>query len=99
MRRDIRRNIIAYDIPNDRRRNKVAKILETYGDRVQYSVFVVDCSPAALLRLKDEVEEVIKNDADSILFCDLGLVSKLMDTRYSYLGREREVTGLGPLIM
>lgn len=99
MRRDTRRHIIAYDIPHDRRRSRVAKVLETYGDRVQYSVFVVDCSPAALLRLKGEVGDVIDDDEDSILFCDLGLVSQLADTRYSYLGREREVTGNGPLIV
>ncbi|WP_426716402.1 CRISPR-associated endonuclease Cas2 [Corynebacterium auriscanis] len=99
MRKDTRRNIIAYDIPHDRRRTKVAKILGTYGDRVQYSVFVVDCSPAALIRLKMEVEEIIDSAADSILFCDLGLVAQLAPTRYSYLGRAREVTGHGPLIM
>ncbi|SQG56940.1 CRISPR-associated endonuclease Cas2 [Corynebacterium ulcerans] len=34
MRRDdVRRTIIAYDIAHDRRRNKLAKILQKYGDR------------------------------------------------------------------
>lgn len=31
--------VVAYDIADDRRRNRVAKILEDYGDRVQESVF------------------------------------------------------------
>ena len=31
--------VVAYDIPDDRRRTRVAKVLEDYGDRVQYSVF------------------------------------------------------------
>lgn len=31
--------VISYDISNDRTRNKVAKVLEDYGKRVQYSVF------------------------------------------------------------
>lgn len=31
--------VIAYDIPDDRRRNRVAKLLEGYGERVQDSVF------------------------------------------------------------
>lgn len=31
--------VISYDISNDRRRNKIAKILLDYGRRVQYSVF------------------------------------------------------------
>ncbi len=31
--------VISYDIVEDRRRNKIAKLLEGYGQRVQYSVF------------------------------------------------------------
>jgi CRISPR-associated protein Cas2 len=31
--------VVAYDIPNDRRRTKVARALTDYGTRVQYSVF------------------------------------------------------------
>ena len=31
--------IISYDIENDRIRRKIAKVLENYGKRVQYSVF------------------------------------------------------------
>ncbi|MEX3504816.1 CRISPR-associated endonuclease Cas2 [Corynebacterium sp. LK2510] len=99
MRKDTRRHIIAYDIPHDRRRSRVAKALETYGDRVQFSVFVVDCAPAALLRLKTELGDIILKNEDSILFCDLGPVAALGDTRYSYLGREREITGHEPLIL
>lgn len=99
MRKDIRRTLITYDIPQDRRRTKVAQILESFGDRVQYSVFVIDTHPAALLRLKEKLRGVINNEEDSILFCDLGLVSRLESTQYSYLGREREVTNQGPLVI
>jgi CRISPR-associated protein Cas2 len=31
--------IIAYDSPSDKRRNKMAKKLKTYGERRQYSLF------------------------------------------------------------
>lgn len=31
--------LICYDIPDDKRRKKIADILEGYGSRVQYSVF------------------------------------------------------------
>ena len=31
--------VVAYDIVDDRRRNKVVKIIERYGIRVNYSVF------------------------------------------------------------
>ena len=42
----LRRRLIAYDIPDDRRRSRAARVLEGFGDRVQYSVFVVDALPA-----------------------------------------------------
>ena len=31
--------VISYDVPNDKRRAKIAKALENVGRRVQYSVF------------------------------------------------------------
>jgi len=34
--------IIAYDIENNKRRNKIAKFLEKKGRRIQKSVFIVD---------------------------------------------------------
>ncbi len=40
-----RRWLIAYDISLDERRTRIAHLLESYGDRVQYSVFVVDLRP------------------------------------------------------
>lgn len=100
MRRDdTRRTIIAYDIPDDRRRTKLAKILLGYGDRIQYSVFVVDCSPARMLRLKDQVQDVVEKKIDSVLFCDLGLISQLGSTKYSYIGQSKELTDNEVLIL
>lgn len=93
MRRDdVRRTLIAYDIPNDKRRTKLAKVLSTYGDRVQYSVFVVDISPARLIKLKDKLTEIIMTDEDSIMICDLGRIAELDGDRFSYLGLERPIT-------
>ncbi|SES10247.1 CRISPR-associated endonuclease Cas2 [Corynebacterium cystitidis] len=98
MRDDLRRTLVAYDIPHDRRRTKAAQTLLTYGDRVQYSVFIVDCIPAQLLRLKEQLREIINTDEDSVLFCDIGLVATLQKTNYSYLGLEPKLTSDGPLI-
>jgi CRISPR-associated protein Cas2 len=71
-RNDARRFLIAYDIADDRRRDRLAKCLERHGDRVQYSVFVVDASPARMACLKNEVSTIIVGGQDSALFCDLG---------------------------
>lgn len=38
--------IICYDIEKDKQRNKIAKALENYGKRVNYSVFECFLTPA-----------------------------------------------------
>lgn len=69
MRRDdTRRTLIAYDIPDDKRRGRIAKLLLSYGDRIQYSVFIVDVIPSKLLRLKDEIRQQVEASEDSVLF-------------------------------
>jgi len=99
VREDARRTLICYDIISDRRRTRTANLLSEYGDRVQYSVFVVDISPARLLQLKDRLSSIIDNEEDSILFCDLGRVAKLSEHKFGYLGRSREVTDNDVLIL
>lgn len=97
-RDDARRTIICYDIAHDRRRSRVAKTLQKYGDRLQYSVFVVDSSPAKLIRLKDEITEIIDLAEDSVLYCDLGLL-KNIETRFTYAGKQNDITDNDYLII
>lgn len=99
MRDDARRTLIAYDVPDDRRRARLAKLILSYGDRIQYSVFIVDAAPAKVRRIKDEVQELIDPDEDSVLFCDLGLLARLDEPTFSYIGRTREVTESDALIL
>lgn len=87
-----RRYLVAYDIPDDSRRNKIAKKLESYGDRVQYSVFVVDSRPAKLMRLRQDLTGLATLSQDSILICDLGPVASLNGRRFDFLGRQRRLT-------
>lgn len=57
--------IVSYDIPDDKRRNNVAKVLLDFGDRVQYSVF--ECIMDDVLREKmtSRLRKIIKEE-DSI---------------------------------
>jgi len=87
-----RRYLIAYDITDDRRRGRVAKSLSTYGDRVQYSVFVCDLKPARCVRLRSALIRLVLLDQDSILICDLGPARLIDDSRFSFVGIERYVT-------
>lgn len=95
----VRRTLIAYDVPQDKRRTKIARILEEHGDRIQYSVFVVDLLPSQLIKLKSQLGDTLNRNEDSILLCDLGLVSSLTEEQFSFLGREREITEQGPIII
>lgn len=98
-RDDVRRTLICYDVIDDKRRTRLAKVLGKYGDRIQYSVFVVDISPAKLLRLRDEASEIINRNEDSILFCDLGRIANLSDKKFTYLGQTRNITDNDVLII
>ncbi|TVS77668.1 CRISPR-associated endonuclease Cas2 [Mycobacterium helveticum] len=98
-RNDARRFLIAYDIPEDRRRDRLAKCLERHGDRVQYSVFVIDASPARLARLKNEVSTIIVPSEDSVLICDLGLVRSMDKERYAFIGRSRPIMNNGAIVI
>lgn len=98
MRDDVRRVLVAYDVPDDRRRNRVAKKLLTYGDRIQYSVFVVDASPAKIMRLRSDLNAIVEEKEDSILLCDIGPLSSVDHRRFSYVGLTRTITTDGPLL-
>ena len=71
----------------------------TYGDRIQYSVFIVDIIPSKLLRLKDEIGQQVETSEDSVLFCDLGRLSELGEKRFSYVGQSRDTTDNDVLIL
>lgn len=60
--------VVAYDIADDRRRERVSKVLEGYGERVQYSVFECRLDRVQYLRLRHQLEEHINAEEDTISF-------------------------------
>jgi CRISPR-associated protein Cas2 len=94
-----RRYLIAYDITDDRRRTRVATKLSGYGDRIQYSVFVVDGRPAKLVRLRATLSRLIDPTSDSVLICDLGPVSGDLDRRFDIIGHRRPITDESILVL
>lgn len=50
------RFIVSYDISNSKLRNKLVRILEKYGERVQYSVFEFDLNRSMYLNLLSELK-------------------------------------------
>lgn len=92
-RDDARRFLIAYDIRDDCRRDRLAKYLQRHGDRVQYSVFIIDASPARIARLRHHVRGIIRVSQDSVLFCDLGPVQKVTSAKFAFMGQARPIMG------
>lgn len=60
--------VVAYDIADDRRRERVSKILEGYGERVQYSVFECRLDRVQYLKLRHALLDVIEVKEDVISF-------------------------------
>lgn len=60
--------VVAYDIIDDKRRNRVAKTMEDYGTRVQYSVFECVLEEEYLTEMVDILKKHIDHKEDSIRF-------------------------------
>lgn len=63
--------VVAYDIPDDKRRKKVADLLEGYGKRVQYSVFECVLTQAKYDELRLRLKERVKLEEDNVRFYPL----------------------------
>ncbi len=59
-------HLVSYDIPDDRRRTKLAKVLKDFGDRVQYSVFECILDKELLDRMTARIKKVIAEEEDSV---------------------------------
>ncbi|MEB3828061.1 CRISPR-associated endonuclease Cas2 [Phormidium sp. CCY1219] len=59
---------VVYDIPEDKRRTKVHKILKSYGQWVQYSVFQCELTETQYAKLRSRLREHIKPEEDSVMF-------------------------------
>lgn len=68
-----RRYLIAYDIVDDKKRTKIFEICSEEGNRIQYSVFIVELNEMELIKLKGKINSIINSKTDQVLFVDLGV--------------------------
>ncbi|WP_079907504.1 CRISPR-associated endonuclease Cas2 [Carboxydocella sp. JDF658] len=59
--------VIVYDIRDDRRRNKIYRILKDYATPVQLSVFEAVLTKEKIVQLQYSLKRLMKNE-DSIIF-------------------------------
>ncbi len=93
MSEPVRRMLVAYDIADDRRRDRVAVALQEHGERVQYSVFFVDGRPATFVRLYAQLSGLIDASTDRVMFCDLGARDSAARRAIRHIGSRRRLTG------
>src|SRR5438045_7855034 len=63
--------VIAYDIPDDRRRTKVHKILCGFGRWTQYSLFECFLTKKELVLLHSKLAKYLSEERDSVRFYPL----------------------------
>ncbi|MEW6141528.1 MAG: CRISPR-associated endonuclease Cas2 [Chloroflexota bacterium] len=74
--------VVTYDIPGDHRRNRVAKALEGFGYRVQFSVFECEVDEAQFRKMREKVAGRINPEEDSVryyLICQSCLAKIIID--------------------
>lgn len=66
VRGGVLRYIVCYDVPDDKRRIKIAKCLDGYGDRIQFSVFEALLDITLVEKLVKSLNELIDEKEDNI---------------------------------
>ncbi len=83
--------VVSYDIPDDKRRLKVMKVLEGFGRRAQFSVFECDIGPDQVDRLEKALAGAVNKDEDDVRLYPLNEadVKRVRLLGRARLGRER----------
>lgn len=92
-----RRYLIAYDISNDKRLRRVISIMERYGERLQYSVFLCDLTGAERAEWEMDIRSAIKTTEDSVVTIDLGPLGS--SAKLQTIGTARRLPSSGATIV
>ncbi|MCX6934833.1 MAG: CRISPR-associated endonuclease Cas2 [Verrucomicrobia bacterium] len=69
------RFLVSYDICNPKRLRQVARVLEGFGTRLQFSVFECPLDAMRLASVRAALAEKIHHEEDQVLFVSLGPAS------------------------
>lgn len=82
-----RRYIVSYDVADDKRRDRVFRLLHDNGEHMQYSVFLCELNDREFVAMKANLTLVLHHKDDQVLLIDLGLAEAEASTRIDYIGR------------
>lgn len=58
--------LVIYDIRNEKRLRRIAKLMEQYGERVQKSVFESMCGQETIQKMRKQAQEILQKE-DSLI--------------------------------
>jgi CRISPR-associated protein Cas2 len=93
--------VVSYDVDTTdaagrRRLRRIAKTCQDHGQRVQFSVFECEVTPADWVKLRARVIEQVDEAKDSLRFYFLGADGK---RRIEHVGNRRPIDLDGPLMV
>jgi CRISPR-associated protein Cas2 len=92
--------VVSYDVSKDengaRRLRRIAKACESFGQRVQYSVFECLVEPQQWTALKHRLRMLIDDELDSLRFYFLGAN---WQKRVEHIGAKKPLDPEGPIIV
>lgn len=83
---DRTRYIVCYDIAEPKRLRSVAKVCESFGTRIQYSVFECPLDDLRFEKLKAALQQLLNHDEDQVLFISLGPENSSLPFRIESMG-------------
>lgn len=81
-----RRYLVCYDICDEKRLRQVFKIMQGFGERLQYSVYLCDLSAEERILLRAKLHEVIRHEEDRVMMVDLGEVGTARAHAFEFMG-------------
>lgn len=92
--------LISYDVNTEdkagrRRLRHIAKTCQDYGQRVQFSVFECEVSPARWVELRARLLAIMDASVDSLRFYNLGADGQ---RRIEHVGSKKPIDLDGPLL-
>jgi len=81
------RYLVCYDVHDEARLRRVARIAEEFGERLQYSVFLCDLSAIEKARFVGRLRHALNLDDDRAVMIDLGPPGPGSTQRFSWITR------------
>ena len=92
--------LISYDICNPKRLQKVHRIVSSYGQPLQYSVYISQLSEKDFASLREKLNDTINHRQDKIVMIRLSPVvdGVQFERKWTVLGRKLEINNKNDFI-